>query len=45
MCFLSLSDRAPQDVNLDKVVRVGANRAMFILGKYYNKLDISDCDK
>ena len=32
-------DKAQNDVYLDKVVRVGANRALFILGKYYNKLD------
>jgi hypothetical protein len=32
-------DKARNDVYLDKVVRVGANRALFILGKYYNKLD------
>ncbi|KAF8311019.1 uncharacterized protein EI90DRAFT_3138873 [Cantharellus anzutake] len=32
-------DKARNDVNLDKVVRIGANRALFILGKYYNKLD------
>jgi hypothetical protein len=32
-------DKARNDVNLDKVVRVGANRVLFILGKYYNKLD------
>ena len=32
-------DKARNDVNLDKVVRVGANCALFILGKYYNKLD------
>jgi hypothetical protein len=32
-------DKARNDPNLDNVVRVGANRALFILGKYYNKLD------
>jgi hypothetical protein len=32
-------DKARNDVNLDKVVRIGANHALFILGKYYNKLD------
>lgn len=35
-------DKARNDINLDKVVRIGANRALFILGKYYNKLD--DCE-
>jgi hypothetical protein len=35
-------DKARHDVSLDKVVRLGANRALFILGKYYNKLD--DCE-
>lgn len=32
-------DKARNDVSLDKVVRTGANRALFILGKYYSKLD------
>ena len=32
-------DKARNDHSLDKVVRIGANRALFILGKYYNKLD------
>ncbi|KAF8325069.1 uncharacterized protein EI90DRAFT_2891872, partial [Cantharellus anzutake] len=32
-------DKARNDANLDKVVQIGANRALFILGKYYNKLD------
>ena len=35
-------DKARNDHSLDKVVRIGANRALFILGKYYNKLD--DCE-
>lgn len=35
-------DKARNDVSLDKVVRIGANRALFILGKYYSKLD--DCE-
>jgi len=35
-------DKARNDVSLDKVVHIGANRALFILGKYYNKLD--DCE-
>jgi hypothetical protein len=35
-------DAARGDQSLDKVVRLGANRAIFILGKYYAKLD--DCE-
>ncbi len=35
-------DKAWQDIYLDKVVHLGANHALFILGKYYNKLD--DCE-
>lgn len=35
-------DRARNDLSLDPVVRLGANRAMFVLGKYYAKLD--DCE-
>jgi len=32
-------DKARNDPELDKVVRLGANRGIFILGKYYAKLD------
>lgn len=35
-------DAARGDQSLDKVVRLGANCAIFILGKYYAKLD--DCE-
>lgn len=35
-------DLARNDQALDPVVRLGANRAIFILGKYYAKLD--DCE-
>ena len=37
-----LLDKARNDPNLDKVVWLGANRSLFILGKYYAKLD--DCE-
>ncbi len=32
-------DKAWNDAHLDKAVCIGANRALFILRKYYNKLD------
>ncbi len=35
-------DNAQTDVNLDKVVCIGANHTLFILGKYYSKLN--DCE-
>src|SRR5260370_41261704 len=35
-------DKAHSDPDLDKVVQLGANCSIFILGKYYAKLD--DCE-
>ncbi len=35
-------DMAHNDLNLNTVVRLGANCGLFILGKYYAKLD--DCE-
>ncbi len=35
-------DKAWNDIHLDKAIHIGANHALFILRKYYNKLN--DCE-
>ena len=35
-------DAAQNDLNLDLVIHLGTNCAMFILGKYYAKLNICE---